>query len=144
MALAITVDDLVVRLLAAIEETERLAQAAAKDTEHGWSAGDEYLSDYVTTVEYGSAVVVGPYSGYMSWELRRYIARHDPASVLRRCAADRKLIELHTPKRIKGDDFPQCPVCIEEKRGYPEEWCDEYHPCRTLLALAVGYGIEEP
>jgi hypothetical protein len=59
-----------------------------------------------------------------------------PEAVLRRCAADRKQLELHSPRN--GD----CRTCVE--------WSEaEYHhvpvpfPCDSFRALAEGYGWTE-
>jgi hypothetical protein len=69
-----------------------------------------------------------------------HIAANDPASVLRRCAANRKLLELHRPQP-DGTGFPdsfQCRTCSQDGGdGY------QYlvpAPCPTVLAIAEGYG----
>jgi hypothetical protein len=73
-----------------------------------------------------------------------HIALNDPESVLRRCAADRKLIALHQP------DGWACKVCANEEQS-DEDSEGEYHwsrpgqafPCPTIEALAEGYGWTE-
>lgn len=85
-------DDLVAFIRARLDETQAVAEAVARDEESDWSPGDEYLSDSVIAAECGASVVVGPY-GYLSWEVRRHIADHDPARVLRGVEADQYLVD---------------------------------------------------
>lgn len=72
------------------------------------------------------------------------IAMHGPASVLRRCAADRKILAEHKPM---GGGYPYHYVC--EGCGYDgADYCSEpmtghVNDCPTLLALAEGYGITD-
>ena len=63
-----------------------------------------------------------------------------PASVRRRCAADRRLIELHAPTQgftVYGGSCTACSAC-----GAAEEYPVRY-PCPSVLALAEGYGWTE-
>jgi len=70
-----------------------------------------------------------------AWNNAEHIAANDPASVLRRCAADRKLLELHAQDSLpNGIDLDECRTC----GGVNEPW-----PCPTLLTLAEGYGWTE-
>jgi len=70
-----------------------------------------------------------------AWNNAEHIAANDPASVLRRCAADRKLLELHAQDSLpNGIDLDECRTC----GGANEPW-----PCPTLLTLAEGYGWTE-
>ncbi|WP_086564918.1 DUF6221 family protein [Streptomyces africanus] len=69
-----------------------------------------------------------------------FIALNDPESVLRRCAADRKLLERHRPQQ-DGSPFPDSMQC----RTCSEDGGDGYQylvpaPCPTLRDLAEGYG----
>jgi hypothetical protein len=65
-----------------------------------------------------------------------------PATVLRRCAADRKLMKLHRPVILRAGGgaayFETTTVCTscEPPRQFPEHAV----PCQTLVALAEGYG----
>lgn len=56
-----------------------------------------------------------------------------PKERLRRCAADRKILDLHTSRtdRPEPDAYHLCPVLLEAGQ-----------PCLTLLALAEAYGVE--
>lgn len=69
-----------------------------------------------------------------------HIALHDPTTVLRRCAADRKILEVHAPQG--GDWEPHaCLGC-----GTDSEFgvlVDHTNDCETLHALAEGYGLTE-
>jgi len=63
--------------------------------------------------------------GNMNLERAKHIARQDPASVLARIAADRKILDLHS-----GENDDMC-------QSYAGNYVDK--PCRTLLALASAY-----
>ncbi|MDJ0342264.1 DUF6221 family protein [Streptomyces sp. H10-C2] len=71
----------------------------------------------------------------------RHIARHDPAAVLRRIAADRRLLELH------ADDYGFCAVCAratEETNSLGHAFHDSLpYPCTTARLIAEGYGWTE-
>jgi hypothetical protein len=73
-----------------------------------------------------------------------HIAANDPASVLRRCAADRKLLALHnTPGNVFPDgayldDNRWCVGCGYGNDGEP--LTSDVNDCPTLHALAEGYG----
>ncbi|MFJ5886858.1 DUF6221 family protein [Streptomyces californicus] len=64
-----------------------------------------------------------------------HIALNDPASVLRRCAADRKLIKLHGPV---GHWDLGCKGCGFNNQE--ESMVDHYEDCPVLCTLAEGYG----
>jgi hypothetical protein len=68
----------------------------------------------------------------------RHIAVHDPATVLRRCTADGKILEVHKPYGGRGYGGHACTGCGELN----EDWAvDHTNDCPTLLALAEGYGL---
>lgn len=75
-------------------------------------------------------------------DLAAHIALNDPESVLRRCAADRKLLKLHRPVVLRAGGgarhFETTTVCTscEPPRQFPET----ARPCPSLLAIAEGYG----
>lgn len=139
--MGLTGEALHVRILAAIDHAEKLAQAVAQDTEPEWSPGHEHLSDYVSTAEYGSAVTCGLY-GYMGWELRQYIALNDPRSTLRRCAADRRTMQRHQQQTIETSRWDPKPIICGYCSHVPDavDW-----PCLDVVDLADRYGcnIEE-
>jgi hypothetical protein len=81
-----------------------------------------------------------------------HIALHDPASVLRRCAADRKILELHQPVPDHGRySEPECPADCDGQHSGPTVCmaCRSYAgdpldaPCLTVRLLAEGYGWTE-
>ncbi|MEU0467283.1 DUF6221 family protein [Amycolatopsis sp. NPDC006131] len=130
--------DLVERLLAAITETERVAAAVPDYLAGPWTAGKKegYLTgDYKVFAASGQEVVGPGYEGGGAFgvEVRDHIALNGPARALRRCAADRKIVELHEPRGVRDVDCGEC-----SDRDYPEPW-----PCPTLEYLAEGYGITE-
>lgn len=111
------------------------AQQDADDDVHvvsGWEIGaeDGRLPGYVRVAE------LQVYNGENQEDLLEFthIVRHDPASVLARIAADRKILELHTG----GVSYPdECGLCNEalpcqtvrllgsvhaDRPGYRDEW----------------------
>lgn len=82
--------DLVAWLTAVWDEEERLATAAAKQ----YTGARWLLSDDVVGADRGGYVACGAYSGDIGEEIGNHIVAHDPASVLARIAADRKILAL--------------------------------------------------
>lgn len=71
------------------------------------------------------------------------IALGDPAAVLRRCAADRKILEHHAPYGHSWEPYA-CVGCGYDGSDYCSDWItDHINDCPTLLALAEGYGLTE-
>ena len=69
-----------------------------------------------------------------------HIALNGPDDVLRRCTADRRLLERHQPQQ-DGSAFPDSMQC----RTCSQDGGDGYQylvpaPCPTLRDLAEGYG----
>jgi hypothetical protein len=84
--------------------------------------------DYVRS---GSAVQVQA-------DMDLIIAHADPAAVLRRCAADRKILDIHAPAGGNWDPYA-CLGCGDDSEyGALVEHTND---CETLLALAEGYGL---
>jgi hypothetical protein len=69
----------------------------------------------------------------------QYIVANDPAAVLRRCAADRKLLEIHNYRGGNWEPYA-CNGCGSDDIG---SLVDHVNDCETLQALAEGYGITE-
>lgn len=78
--------------------------------------------------------------------------RQTPESVLRRCAADRKLLDLHQGVPDHGRySEPECPADCDGQHDSPPVCmsCRDYvgdpleAPCVTVLAIAEGYGWTE-
>ena len=68
-----------------------------------------------------------------------FIAANDPAAVLRRCAADRKILELHCYAGGSYEPYA-CDGCGHDDLGANVDHCND---CGTLQALAAGYGITD-
>jgi hypothetical protein len=135
--------DIPALLLSAIEETERLArEAAATGAGPDWRFvpcdGGQCEGHLLPDGRSRELIACYPYEGGGMYEpIGPHIAHNDPASVLGRCAADRKLIALH-PKGANGLGGPSC-LCCEERTDYGHS--DGEWPCDTLKALAEGYGV---
>jgi hypothetical protein len=131
-------EDILAYLDSAISSREAVARAAQAegDTRDGrWydDQDEEVIDDSAWRIAY----TVSP-------AFRTHIALNDPASVLRRCAADRKLIELHRPQQT-GAGFPdiqECRTCSADSLGDGYQYLVPA-PCPSLLALAEGYGWTE-
>lgn len=82
--------DLVTAIRAAIEETERIAQAAGGTA---WVRTTTY-PDQAGVEDAATGEVVVYDEGFPTVAQAEHIVRHDPAAVLRRCAADRKILDL--------------------------------------------------
>ncbi|GHJ34254.1 hypothetical protein TPA0910_86870 [Streptomyces hygroscopicus subsp. sporocinereus] len=76
-------------------------------------------------------------SGQQTRAILNHVALHDPASVLRRCAADRKILHLHGGRGHSCSAIDADGDLDEHARFYDHEVCD------TVRALAEGYGWTE-
>lgn len=101
------------------------------DMRYGWDQDMVHLSQEDPHIAYQC----------LSDEIAAHTVLNDPESVLRRCAADRKLIAAHPVTRDVIVVMPDgihgfgCSVChTEDLLTVGDGWCD------TLLALAEGYG----
>ncbi|WP_399559418.1 DUF6221 family protein [Streptomyces chartreusis] len=137
-------EDILAWLDAAITRVEATARATMDRQPYDeWDAvGDDREGD--TARKYWSVVNIAQmYPTPAARDLAIHIAMHDPESVLRRCAADRKLLELHAPQQ-DGSGIPdalQCRTCSQDGGdGYRYL---VYAPCPTVLAIAEGYGWTE-
>lgn len=80
-------EDLVARLLAAIDDTARIArEATAESGDSHWSSESRHLGDGLGGV-------------------RRHIAHNDPQAVLRHCAAEREIIDEYRACVAERDDY---------------------------------------
>ena len=153
--------DLVEWLEAAIGERERIARAALpgpwavdKDDQvyvphlDRLTIGQRFDGSQFTSVD-RTYVLFGDGGGgcgcgCSSRDEAEHIALNDPASVLRRCQADRKILAEHPiytldPYGMARDEVPfGCGTCHDCGEGfYGGGFCD------TLKALAEGYGYQE-
>lgn len=147
-------EDILAYLDSAITAREKLARAAA-DAVGGerWDGADR---EVVFDLPGGDTVADGVMRGDMYESMKQqasdHIALNDPASVLRRCAADRKILELHQGVADHGRfSEPECPAdCDGQHDGPPVCMaCRDYagdplaSPCFTVRFLAEGYGWTE-
>lgn len=107
------------------------------DEEHGrnWTTQWNASSDTFTVYDGNSSAVAADILPAAA----RLIALHDPAAVLRRCAADRKILARH---RLNPDITfePACEGC----RTYGDRalsWTDNLNECPELLDLAEAHGL---
>lgn len=128
-------------------EIRRREEAARDATEGPWSAehpegrwGDDPEARLI-----GRGKILGTlsndYNGHLNAD---HIELHGPDAVLRRCAADRKILAAHpyTERAINPGYGPSrapfgCETC-HDWDGVPEARGN----CDTILALAEGYGLE--
>jgi hypothetical protein len=119
-------------------------EAAARDaTEVPWFAehpagswGDDPEARLI-----GSGKILATFSNDYNGHLNAdHIALHNPAAVLRRCAADRKILDIHAPAGGNWEPYA-CLGCGDDSEyGALVEHTND---CETLLALAEGYGLTE-
>ena len=147
-----TTPDLVRQILAAIEETERLARAVVSTinpTTGEWVAAGEHGTEIRDSR--GHLVVKHSWPDEIA-----HITRHDPASVLRRCTADRALIaEVTGWKHVECEDgwyscsqapswndpTPGAGCANEDRAGQPCDCGLESRQLDILRALADSYGV---
>lgn len=147
--------DLLAWLDRAIDERERMAQESVEQaTVHLAGAEASFVSvwrvverpatgTFVATCDQWDRVaeVVPTYSGAHA----DHIAANDPAAVLRRCAADRKLIGMHGTWTDEERTLIGEPASDQSCKGcgfnnQEEPMVADYRHCPVLLALAEGYG----
>lgn len=119
-------------ILAYLERVIAAFEKAALSADQGtWTATREGYEEWDASVGTSTGGAVAN----SNIEDAGHIALHDPASVLRRCAADRKLIAEHRRLSLPPDVvYDECRLCGESN----EAW-----PCPTLVILAEGYGRTE-
>lgn len=111
--------DLVAFLKARLDEDEQAAKAAEG---HSLFDGTGIVSGRNASVVLPSHVAI-------------YVARHDPARVLREVESKRRIIELHRSVRVRstgsaGGTIEDCQMCDH----FPAQY-----PCLTLRLLALPY-----
>ncbi|WP_416520050.1 DUF6221 family protein [Streptomyces achromogenes] len=126
-------EDILAWLDRAITTREQAAQEAARSYGPRWVRPVD--TDVVRVSDDGIV-----WFQALSDDIAEHIMHNSPEVVLRRCAADRKLLELHQPQP-DGSAFPdsmQCRTCSHDGGdGYQYL---VYAPCPTVVALAEGYG----
>lgn len=141
--------------LAYLHATHAAVQVEAEAATKGpWEIeGDDHTANTVFSVCEDPNLVgqrVASSWGPQTYDNMVHIARHDPGAVLRRIAADRKLIELHAAVPDHGrfsergcddtgcdGDHSDPPVC-RSCRNYAGDPLEA--PCATVEILAEGWG----
>jgi hypothetical protein len=140
------VSGLVEQLKARLDADERIALDAGATAPHWGEGGNPYLyaaetldarSDWcLAKFGVGNPVFGDPMAQVT------HAARHNPARILAMVAAHREILELHVAIRLPRDlnGLPRfCRLCSADR---PYEYFGADWPCRTLTALAKGYGIQ--
>ncbi|MFF6781433.1 DUF6221 family protein [Streptomyces sp. NPDC012510] len=122
-----------------IDRVEVLARAATRGP---WITADH--DDQVGMLEvrtvHEADIMIG-YVADVATADAHHIALHDPVAVLRRCAADRKILARHRldPNAFWAD-AAMCEGCgTEGEMGYPRT--ENLNDCPELLDLAEAHGI---
>ena len=117
----------------AIARREQVAQTAAAlqdDPENGWGIVDD--SSYAVP---SKRRTISPHIGFTHEpESAEHIVLNNPADVLRRCAADRKLLEIHGGRGHSCPAYDYDGDLDEHARFYNHEVCP------VVQHLADGYG----
>jgi hypothetical protein len=134
---------MVVWLRESMDAAQADAEAATPGQWHvtEYVAGSDYGFDAGVGTALGEVDVVGHgYEGGGCERVQdaRHIVRHDPAAVLRRIAADRKILDLHI-----GDH--ECSIFDGPNPGDIDHYAFvlESEACDTVRLLAEGYGWTE-
>lgn len=148
--------DLVSRLIAAIEETERLAtNCEGREWGHrfGPAPDGEEPEHWVAGVPTSDTIAICGEDYTMARHHAAHIAHNDPTAVLRRCAADRRRLELHAPEETDWwaeDDEDGGPVeilyCPRCWKGQSCACCAPaptrgHWPCEEVRLLCDTYGL---
>lgn len=140
-------EDTLAYLDRAITATERTATEAAAEYGTKW-----YYDDGFILARREDDMVATGSQDFLERPQGEHIALHDPESVLRRCAADRKLIAEHQEVPNHGRySEPECPADCDGQHDDPPvcRACRDYagdplpSPCRTVRYLAEAYGWTE-
>jgi hypothetical protein len=141
---ASSTSDLVSRVLAAITELENAAREAK------WNG--DWLSVRNNDMPLVCANVAlvnseGEFLEYVATDVERstavHIALNDPPTALRRCAADRRILELHrqVPADVPGNERDESTGCQICGKALLCDWIEGNGVCDTVVALADAYGV---
>lgn len=125
-----------------IDDREEAARAAADGDSGEWFVGEKWNVLRIESLPAGCTPNILVVYGNMAVQ-SDHIALNDPASVLRRCAADRKILAAHpyTTRVINPVDGSTsagfgCETC-HDLDGVPEGRGN----CATILAVAEAYEL---
>lgn len=123
------VSDLHERLTAAVNERLEVAQLAQAGPWHIGNVVDPTTPCNVHTFPGARGVADG-----VPWLDAEHIAANDPATVIRHCERDLRVLERHAPSGDRTATW--CNVCMGEL-GDSLDW-----PCDEIRDLATAYGVE--
>ncbi|MFD7999955.1 DUF6221 family protein [Streptomyces mirabilis] len=103
---------------------------------HGWIIQQVVRSERVARQAREDIAALAAIAITSSRFAERHIVLNEPAAVLRRCTADRKILADHT---TFGDGSVHCLGCGVDYESGP--LVGNVNDCPTLLALAEGYGL---
>ncbi|WP_052372160.1 DUF6221 family protein [Nocardia otitidiscaviarum] len=131
-----TIEEFIAARLAEDEQIARDAVSGADGSD--WHYGTaEYADPGQGWVHNFAGVVLTSErngEGAVGRPVGEHMARHDPARVLRQCAALRRVAELHP--RGGGEGFWHCETCHDYERHDAERW-----PCETISTLATVWEL---
>jgi hypothetical protein len=155
-------EDLIAWVSAAIEQTEKIARAAEVEAPGPWIRGHREYNPKVDTPDgqqiYDSARDVVVYDeGQPGPASVGHIVHNNPADTLRRCEADRRLLDQVQTWRheyVDGDPWFSCAQAVDDSGAEPGSGCADDdragQPCdcptgthikQVMAALAARYGI---
>lgn len=128
-------DNLAARLLAAIAETEQIARSSLADS---WTVSNYHEVITSAPVSDNLVVAIGDSGGGVyDVDTAAHIAHNDPPTVLRRCEADRKMVELYQRLVVEDDNTTD-----DEYRWTTDARVTAVLACLRLLAEGYGVSLE--
>lgn len=123
------VDELLTWLRQQLDEDERMARAAADlaKTADWWASAEGRVHDANAP---GCRNLLGGEYAWSLDDIGAHIARWDPARVLAKVKADRRILEIHHHIECKHDNYGPSGDCAE---------CGNEYPCETVHLLAQAY-----
>lgn len=121
-----------------IAAVENVVRAAEKEHGRAWGTRWEASGDYFEVTDDRGLLV----ADQVQPGAAGLIALHDPGAALRRCAADRKLLEVHKPRGWAFHPY-ECEGCGYDGSHVPDPVTRHTNDCPVLLAVAEGYGLTE-
>lgn len=130
--------DIVAFLTARYDEDERDARATMEPGETGAWAFVQARDGELKVID-GLGWTVADWLDGQPWPVGPHIARHDPARVLRKVAAERAILAAHDTVEVPNIEdtgrINACTTCGETQ----DHWYATPWPCDTLKHLAAVY-----
>ncbi|MGW0837573.1 DUF6221 family protein [Streptomyces prunicolor] len=129
-----------------VDETEAVARAAADGDSGEWFMGRKwnvYRAEDETPSEDGETNELVAYGNVK--DQSEHIAHHDPAAVLRRCEADRRILERHRLATEWTWAHPRDAPCYGcgTQGDCDDPLTDNLNQCPELWDLAHAHGITD-